>query len=142
MTEPLSTHRILRRLRATLAAWGASAPELAAIDAWATWVMKLTRAAKDAGDATEVPVYTSLDTALAAALDVTTRVLGTASGVAEPLRRGVWLQGYAGNELVTTLLLARSQRATPPPAPAQAPAPTTMRAPTEAPRPTPGGARG
>lgn len=141
-TEPQSTHVTLRRLHATLTAWGADGAEIAAIEAWARWVMLLTHAGKDTGP--EAPVYTSLDTALAAALAVTLRVLGTVSGVSEHLRRSVWIQAYAGNELVTMLLLTRSQRRAKAEAETPAPAPTApmaVKSPTQAPRPTNGGAR-
>jgi hypothetical protein len=134
----------LRRLRATLAAWGADGAEIAAIDAWAKWMMLLTHASKDAGP--DAPVYTSLDTAIMAALDVTLRALATVAGVSEQVRRAVWIQAYAGNELVTTLLLTRSQRRAKPAAETAAPAPApsaplTVKSPTQAPRPTNGGAR-
>jgi len=132
---PQSTRTTLRRLRATLAAWGATAVELAWLDAWgaaATWA---TGAAREVVASEEV--YTNLDTARAAALDVMQRMETAAVGLSFEERRGAWAFAHGGYELVAAALERRSQRERPSATPPRTSTPAApAAASTSAPKPT------
>jgi len=101
----------LRRLRATLVAWGATGPELLAFDAWAASVAVLVNARKiGAGKSPEAKAFASLDEAEALAFHFKLAAERAGTGLAPSVRGPLWRMGSEGFEVVHALLVRLSQK--------------------------------
>lgn len=144
--EDRSTRMVLRRLRATLVVWNATPNELSWFDGWAQQLLRTTCVPPKNVEEPPAQVYQSLDEALHASLDVTTRLLNRTIGFSPDERAAAWHLAQSGNELAFAMLLRRSQKAAAvhpsapaPAAPAAAPTSAKPTTPTKPPSRTTGG---
>ena len=101
----------LRRLRATLRAWGVSGPELLAFDAWGAWTSALLVAKKvGQGEPPEAKAFASLDDAVRCALELKLAAERAGAGLAPSVRGPLWRMGSEGFEVVHALLVRLSQK--------------------------------
>lgn len=114
-TAPTPAARVeLASIRASLLAWDtrADGPELAAYDAWATWVLAMLRE-KIGGPLRSVAAYRSHAEARHIVLELTLAVLRRTAAMGDEEHRAVWSQAEADEALVIAILVRTMRQSRP-----------------------------